>query len=269
MDLSPTPTRFRALARSSPWRWRTVRFTVSWRGDSGREPVRAWVRRPGRQRVETLDGRLLVAETTDPPVTMVQLSTDGTSGPVAVPWASEVAPVLDADGLVAERPDRWQRPYSDPMFENYRWIAMLDPLELAVGSPDETGDPVVVDEVRAVSHAGRPAWEAVLRPRPAYDPTCSCCALLLSAESERWEADDSGIGPARRQDPTLEYADAHRVRLDLGTGICVLTEEIGGTRAGSGHTLHLDAVDEPMPDDLFHPDAPGGRGGGWTKRGRR
>ncbi len=230
-----------------------MRFAVFWSGWGGqsREPVRAWVRRPGRLRVETLDGRCLAAETTTPPVTMVEMTSDGRGRPVAVPWASAAEPVLDADGLVADRPARWDQPYSDPMFQDYRWIAMLDPLELAVGSPDEPGDPMAIDEVRAVSHFGRPAWEAVLRPLPAYDPTCSCCPLLPSAESERWEAGDSGIGPALRQDPLLVYATAHRVRLDLGTGICVLTEEIGGSRAGTGHDLHIETVDDPMPDTLF------------------
>jgi hypothetical protein len=47
------------------------------------------------------------------------------------------------------------------------------------------------------------------------------------------------------------YATAHRVRLDLGTGICVLTEELGGSHAGAGHDLRLESVDEPLPDALF------------------
>jgi len=93
----------------------------------------------------------------------------------------------------------------------------------------------------------------VLRPQPAYDPTCSCCPLLFSAESERWEADAAGVTPGLRQDPTLAYPTAHRVRLDVGTGICVLTEELGGTHAGSGHDLRIEAVDAPMPDQLFRP----------------
>ncbi|HZB48784.1 MAG TPA: hypothetical protein VE547_06785 [Mycobacteriales bacterium] len=253
--MDPDPSRFRALARSSPWRWRSARFTVSWRGwgAGAREPVRAWVRRPGMLRVETLAGHRLTAESARPPVTMVEMTSDGRGRPVEVEWASAAAPVLDADGLVAERPSRRDRPYADPMFQDYRWIAMLDPVELAVGSPDELdepdepGDPVAVDEVRAVAHGGRPAWEAVLRPRPAYDPTCSCCPLLFSAESERWEAGASG----RTQDPTLVYATAHRVRLDLGTGICVLAEELGGSHAGAGHDLRLESVDEPLPDALF------------------
>lgn len=45
-----------ALARSSPWRWTTLRFTVVWPRDPWRTtPVRAWLRRPDRLRVETVD----------------------------------------------------------------------------------------------------------------------------------------------------------------------------------------------------------------------
>ena len=39
------------------------------------------------------------------------------------------------------------------------------------------------------------------------------------------------------------YADAHRVRLDVGTGVCVSARELGGPDAGSGHDLVLLSVD--------------------------
>lgn len=55
----------------------------------------------------------------------------------------------------------------------------------------------------------------------------------------------------REHDPDVRYADAHHVRLDVATGVCVYTEEIGGSRAGTGHDMRIDAVDEPMPDYLF------------------
>jgi hypothetical protein len=55
----PTPSAdtFVALARSSPWRWSTLRFTVRWPGDRT-APLRAWLRRPDVLRVETEDGEL-------------------------------------------------------------------------------------------------------------------------------------------------------------------------------------------------------------------
>jgi hypothetical protein len=51
---------FAALARSSPWRWSTLRFSVR-RGLEPDlvDPVRAWLRRPDGLRVETVDGRLM------------------------------------------------------------------------------------------------------------------------------------------------------------------------------------------------------------------
>ncbi|RBY74740.1 hypothetical protein DQ238_21345 [Geodermatophilus sp. TF02-6] len=56
----PDADDFRALARSSPWRWSTLRFSVRWPGNPWRTgPVRAWLRRPDLLRVETLDGDLL------------------------------------------------------------------------------------------------------------------------------------------------------------------------------------------------------------------
>ena len=68
MVTTPSADSFAALARSSPWRWSTLRFTVTWPGDpwsSG--AVRAWLRRPDSLRVESLDGALLRAERTPPP----------------------------------------------------------------------------------------------------------------------------------------------------------------------------------------------------------
>ena len=57
----PAPTdqdEFCALSRSSPWRWDTLRFVLSWPAPADaapRRPVRAWVRRPDGLRVEALD----------------------------------------------------------------------------------------------------------------------------------------------------------------------------------------------------------------------
>jgi hypothetical protein len=134
------------------------------------------------------------------------------------------------------------------MYQDYRWVAMLDPAELADGHDPES-DAVVpaiaVDSVVEVDHGGRPAWEATVRTTSAYEPRCACCPLLHSRASDLLE-----YGPDGLQE---EYPESYRVRLDVGTGVCVLTEELGGgTRRGiSGHELRIEAVDEPMPDDLF------------------
>jgi hypothetical protein len=127
-------------------------------------------------------------------------------------------------------------------------VAMLDPVELADGHDGQPG--TSVERLRAVDHRARSAWEAVVRPTASYDPRCSCCALLLSEAAARLQARAGGPGP-RDADPAFEVPDAHRVRLDVATGICVESEQLGGSRAGWGHDVRIEAVDGPMADDLF------------------
>jgi hypothetical protein len=244
---TPSADAFAALARSSPWRWSTLRFAVRRGADEQRlDSVRAWLRRPGRLRVETVDGELLQVVREQQPEAGV-LTTDGgdTQRP---PWRGPAgAPVLRSDGLVAERPR--DTSFDDPMFEDYRWVAMLDPVELADGRDFESGETVgpalLVDVVAEVEHAGRPAWEAVVRPTSVYEPRCACCPLLRTREIDLLEYRDHPdlVLPA--------YPEAYLARLDLGTGVCVYTAEIGGLTPGAGHDLRIEAVDEPMADDLF------------------
>jgi hypothetical protein len=73
-----------------------------------------------------------------------------------------------------------------------------------------------------------------------------CCPRLI---------EDGGFD-LRAEDPGFTYPDAHRVRLDVGTGVCVANEQLGGTRAGTGHDIAIEAVDEPMGDELFPPPEP-------------
>jgi hypothetical protein len=139
--------------------------------------------------------------------------------------------------------------YDAPMYQDYRWVAMLDPVELADGRDPDDGIPVtpslVVDSVAEVEHAGRPAWEAVVRTTPVYTPRCGCCPLLRSREVDLLEYRDY---PGH---VLATYPDAYRVRLDVGTGVCVFTQEIGGLTPGQGHDLLIEAVDEQMDDALF------------------
>ncbi|MCW2578965.1 MAG: uncharacterized protein JWR82_566 [Blastococcus sp.] len=248
---TPSPESFAALARSSPWRWSTLRFTGSWPGDRYRAgPVRAWLRRPDVLRVETLDGGLLqVVGGAEPAVAV--LDPDGDSRTEAS-WGRGPEPALRPDGLVDRRPDRradgdWTS-FDAPMYQDYRWIAMLDPVELADGIDRNTGGTVpalVVDDVTEVEHAGRPAWEAVVRTTPAYEPRCGCCPLLRSRYIDLLEYRD-------HPENVLEhYPEAYRVRLDVGTGVCVLTAEIGVRSPGGSHDLRIEAVDERMADALF------------------
>ena len=232
---------------------------VTWRGPSATwpVPVRGWVRRPDGLRVETLDGDVVHADLRAVTwgTTRGALTTDGrgehvTPRPPLDPLAPR--PEIDADGLVSRRPpDDGRIFYGDPMFQNYSWVAMLDPVELADvgrgGSGPPPSAPLEIDSVTEADHLGRPSWEAVVRPTASYDPLCGCCALLFSANIL-----EAGLRPNEAWlDPGFRFPDAHHVRLDVATGVCVLTEELGGSRAGFGHDLAIEAVDETMNDHLF------------------
>jgi hypothetical protein len=144
----------------------------------------------------------------------------------------------------------------DPMWQDYRWVAELQPRELAGGVDGAAGAPLVVDGLREVEHAGRTAWEALVVPTDAYEPRCGCCPLLRSRRVDELEWGTAADG--------VEYPTAHLVRLDLRTGICVWAEALDGTFAGDTHDLRIEAVDEPMGEDLLprprSQGAPGRRG---------
>lgn len=253
---SPSAADFRALARSSPWLWRTLRFTLRTPTTEphGTDRLRAWVSRPHGLRAEELDGRLITAGWGPPADQGLPALTGG--------------PERRPDGLVARRPADWIGPYrfDDPMLSNYRWVAMLHPFELADGvERDEDGSaggdwspdrpPIeVVDGPRVVEHAGRVAWEAEIVTTPAYAARCSCCPLLSGDEAaaqltrEGWERTDVGR-------PTSWW-----VRLDRQAGVLVQLTELGGTSLSGGWTMTIESVDEPMPRELFGPDMAGGTG---------
>ncbi len=246
--MDATPQVFRALARSSPWRWTTLRFAqVRWpiRGtfDDG---VRAWLRRPDMLRVESRDGDLIQVIQEGPDNGMLLTS----SGPPISRMRPE-APELDADGLIREPRDAgsgWD--HTTPMFQDYYWVALLDPVELADGVE---GDGTAVEDVTVVQHHGRAALQATVVPTKAYDPLCSCCCLLYCEICDRRE---SASDADRLLDGGYTYAYAYRVHLDVQTGVCVHIEQLGGSWSGRRHDLLIEAVDETMADALFHRTSP-------------
>ena len=254
MDI--TEERFRALARSSPWLWSTLRY-VQERNPSGtdQQRLRLMIRRPRFARVERLDGTLLSVHRGQPR-TVTPLSRRGGASPVALPAPSEVEVAVDEFGLVRQRPGRWQLDADTAMIGSYYDMALLDPAELADGA--DGGPGAVIEDLHLVDHRGREAWEAVLRPTASYDPLCSCCPLLLS------ELLEGELG-LREDDPDFVYPEAHRVRIDVTTGVCSFSEQIGGTWAGSGHDITIEAVDEPMDDELFV-QRPATRRASWFSR---
>lgn len=180
--------------------------------------VRATVERPDRLRVVDEHGLLLA---------------DGVHEPTDR-GGTRPDPLLDDDGLATAVRRVDQERDSVPMWTSYLWSAALDPAELADGTDGATA--VEVLSVRAVAHQGREAWEARVRPTASYAALCGCCALLRNEVSDR----DEGLAPGT-------YADAHVVRLDVETGVCVLTREVGGPRDGVVHDLRLTEVRPGRP----------------------
>ena len=226
--MTPTVERFRRLARSSPYRWDELAFTCAWTDRA----VRAVVRRPDRLRVEDGDGHLLFDGRQGIGPVVSALTSDG-SGVGRVPPRPPA--VLDEDGLHTVPRLPWREPDGVPMWQDYRWVAMLDPAELADGTDGEPGTELL--ELREVEHHGRAAWQALLRPTAVYEPRCSCCPLLWSRESVAAEV-AAGLPEPER----ATYAEAHLVRVDVQTGVCVLTREEGGPRDGQGHDLRISGV---------------------------
>lgn len=247
--------RFRRLARSSPWLWRSARFGF----DDGSGPVRAWVRRPQALRVESRAGEVLEATAGRPVPGGVGLYGPGleAGAPAAPIWWTDPrapAPVRDAEGLVVGPVGLpLTVVVDDAIWHDYRWVAMLNPRELADGR--DGGPAVQVDALDEGLRHGRATVWAKVQPLDGYDPRCSCCPLLLSrpaALAEGWP------------DPRGPFAEAHRVALDVGTGICVSAREVGGPHPGRGFDVVIDAVDEVFDDELF---AGMGRGGLGARRG--
>jgi len=204
--MTPTADDFRALARSSPWRWTTLHLRH--RGNGPTElhgaHVEAWLARP--------DGLRLVGPDGQP----IRPSTPGQGPRPTGPWRPP-EPAYRPDGLVAERPAGVE---DDGLFwQDYRWLAMLDPAELS--------HDVAVDELRAEEVHGRPVWWASVRALPGYDPRCSCCPLVWCEVADRYEyGDDPAWVP-----PTERYPDHYDVALDVPTGVVVRCLPVGGTDA--------------------------------------
>ncbi|MGV8873093.1 MAG: hypothetical protein ACOH2Q_11245 [Rhodococcus sp. (in: high G+C Gram-positive bacteria)] len=239
---SPSVEQFRRLAQSSPWRWTTVEFEFLPTRQAS--PVHAWIRRPGSIRVETADGRvdeICCAEIPFDGRAMVY--SDGISRQAQAQWASDATPVFDADGLVSALPsveDSWLVDWDDPFYQDYRWIAMLNPIEITRSPHDHSSAAVVTElsDVRVVEHHGRSAWEVIARTTDRYIARCECCPLLSGHYD--YEVDTWNPGP-----PVT-------VRLDVQTGICV---HIGPAGDNPTDDCDLDvnilAVDVPIDDDLF------------------
>lgn len=134
--------------------------------------------------------------------------------------------MYDDAGLVRRRPEA---AYGEPGFGNGRFSAALDPVELAGNTPVPLEFPgsnaLDLRQVRFAEHEGRRVLEAEVTTNAAYHPGDPAAPLCLTGLS--------------------------RLRVDVGTGICVSSQSLEPETAGYGHWLRIIAVDEYMLDDLF------------------
>jgi hypothetical protein len=251
----PTPELFRGLARSSPWRWRTLAFDLHRRPLHGPEhTVHALVERGVGVEVRLADGERHTQPAARRSGTWI--GGDDRQGVVDLPFAWELPAVLGADGFVVRRrPARDTT--EDPMWQDYQFVAMLDPVELADGYPRRDGPPPGPDAVPppaldvhrvdgSVRH-GRATWWAEVSPREDYAPRCSCCPLLFGRVSDEIVGEEGGPSAVARC-PDLVHTTRYLVALDLATGVCVHVEHLDGDLAGRGFSVTIRSVDgRPWP----------------------
>ena len=231
---SPSADTFRSLCRSSPWRWETLRFTITWRAPSDQgldtpPPLKAWLRRPAALRVEAADGTLLHSTTgNERSRDALYVSATRKSWLLA---PRLVTPVYDHAGLVRRRPEA---DYGEAAFGDPRWSSMLDPVELAGNAPVSMDFPganrVEVDDLAEETFAGRPALAATVTPNASYQAAAPGRPLV------------GGV-------PT-------RVVIDVATAVCVSTAALDGPLRGAGHDLQILGVDEYLTDDYFRAEPP-------------
>ncbi len=212
-----TDTDFRALARSSPWLWRSLELVWN-------EGSRVWLSRPARCVWQDLDGLRRVAESPSDGRSVFGWSDDGSplTGEAATRafgnfrFFDEVDVERRTDGLVAGRPtDPLLAGPSQPMVDGYFSVAAVDPVELA--------EQVELSDVRTETWRKRETWVARCRPMAEYEPRCGCCALLpdLRLAELEW-------GEERAADMT--FPDDVEIWLDRQTGVMVRWLPNGGPR---------------------------------------
>lgn len=264
----PTEAAFRQLAQDSHRLWSTLEFRHT---KPERGTVHAWLRRPYDLRVEAPDGTVTV-ETQRPgaPGAGWQLSFAGSPDDAIVRQAE--AALYAGTEPPAGVEVSWTEPADDdPMYENYEWVAMLQPRELGRGEwhdqgrGDGLGNPtastttdtskpapgVVIHRVWAGVRHGRQTWRAEVTPDPgSYEPQCGCCPLLFNAATEAMEYGNDSR-PSQREGTNFTHSTRFEVAIDVQTGVCVGVSHLDGSEIGESLAVQIASVNVPMSDSVF------------------
>lgn len=203
--ICPSASDFAALARSSPWLWSTLRFTVNLPSDRWNpRGLRAWLRRPDRLRVETTNGTLvrIVRESREQGYV---IRPDGVRYTQTVTWPTDHGapqPQRRADGLVTARPgDSFPDvSFDDPMYENYFWVAMLGPGRTSGRRQPGCGHRRAPSRYRRRGCLRRyPRRAPGVGGDPAADPSLRAALFLLFVAAFRRSRQGRGGSGCRRQ----------------------------------------------------------------------
>ncbi len=118
LPTAPSADDFRALARSSPWRFIAAHFAHRRQrdgGDRAGEVVEAWLYRRARRVIVRSSHGVEVREGVPYAVT-VSVAGEASGAENTAPPRQR--PVLRPDGLIAERPDGWHCHNGDPMWRD-------------------------------------------------------------------------------------------------------------------------------------------------------
>ncbi|MCZ2403234.1 hypothetical protein IV498_08570 [Paenarthrobacter sp. Z7-10] len=266
--------RFRNLCRSSPWKWQSLRFELSWQ-----HPDKLSASTP-----EHLFNRLPAAMPDPRPEH--RFSTDR---PGAAPGETDNEPGSDAPDAGPGALHCWlRRPQAlrvetvsgvllhsttgindskDALFTSGTRKPWLLPAYLVTPVYDDDG----LVRRRPEAAYGEPAYgdarfAAVLdpvelagnAPVPLDFPFANVAEVgpvTVVDEGGRTSLEsiltaNVSYHPALAAAPLL-YPGRTAIRIDAGTGVCVASRSLDGSTAGAGHILEILAVDEYMLDDLF------------------
>lgn len=227
--------RFRRLARSSPWLWKSIQVEISahdpehqvvaFEAENQPEALTVLVRRPDAIRVEDPSGKVLFR--TDSINDSKSRSFVASTRKSWLLPPHLLSPVYADDGLVSRRPEA---AYVIDLMPVGMWNTFLDPVEIAGFAPGPADlpfpHPSTIHSIRQMRDpAGRRCLEAELSRGHSYSPVVPDAPLL-------------GTGITR-------------LRLDVATGLCVERKILTGADAGLEHHVKIVAVDQYMIDGLF------------------